>query len=34
MATSINFSQSQNVLPKSFECEKKQFHYLDALDER
>ncbi len=29
MATSVNFSQSQNVLPKSFECEKRRLHYLD-----
>lgn len=30
MATSINSSQSQNVLPKSFECEKRQLHCLDV----
>lgn len=34
MATSVDSSQSQNVLPKSFECEKRQFHYLTELDER
>lgn len=30
MATSVDSSQSQNVLPKNFECEKREFHYLDA----
>lgn len=31
MATSVNFSQSQNVLPKRFECEKRRLRCLDEL---
>lgn len=30
MATSVGSSQIQNVLPKNFECEKRQLHYLDV----